>query len=170
MTVLNEFYCAFENSCADISGEQTNIKSSTKTMVIKTHLSQHSEGVLRIWVTYGGNWRRTSGSQWTGGKTHLEASIEWTTTMIVGGPVGKVPALSPTARGCAREMACCMPRHRAMPPTAIPGGMGGRGGGGTLRETTVCVSVLLQDTIVKDTITQQMYRRVEHTHLQRSLE
>lgn len=61
--------------------------------------------------------------------------------MIGGAPVGTVPSLSSTTRGCAREMACCMPRHQAMPLTAMPGGMGrvwGRRPGPSERQRRVC--------------------------------
>lgn len=80
---------------------------------------------------------------------------EWTSTMSGGAPVGTVPSLSPTTRGCARELACRLPRRGAIPLTAMPGGMG-RGGSG------VCLA-LLQDTIFKDTITQQMHRQLTQT-------
>lgn len=54
---------------------------------------------------------------------------EWTTTVIGGAPVGAIPSLSPTTRGCARELVCRLPRHRAIPLTALPGGIA-RGGSG----------------------------------------
>ncbi|KAK5915674.1 hypothetical protein CesoFtcFv8_001243 [Champsocephalus esox] len=86
------------------------------------------------------------------GKPPLWASKEWTTMMIGGAPVGSGPPHSAATRRSAREMACCMPRHRAMPLTAMPGGSG-RGAGGAMgrpepSETQRCVSLLLQDTIV----------------------
>lgn len=123
-------------------------------LLIKIHLSQCSEWMVWILVAYGGHWRCTSGSHRTGGKAPLWASEEWTTTMTAGAPVGTALSLSPATRRRAREMACCTPRHRAMPLTAMPGGMGNRRGTGerprALREAAVCVCPITGHNCLKN--------------------
>lgn len=78
------------------------------------------------------------GSHWTGGKAPLPRPL--TPPPLRGirrvdghsdrrGPRLARQRPSATQPGqSAREVACCMPRHGAMPLTAMPGGMG-RGGG-----------------------------------------
>ncbi len=145
-------------------------------LLIKTHLSQCSEWMVWIWVTYGGHWRCTSGSHWTGGKASLWASEEWTTTMIGGVPVGTTPSLSPASRRCAREMPCCVPGHRAMPLTAMPGGMGRWGvsvcgrGPGPLREAVVWVCTITGHNCIRNNHTTDAQATRTHTNQQWSLE
>lgn len=105
---------------------------ATIAVWIKTYLSHCGEWMEEIWVTYGGPWRRTLGSflnRWENRPAGILRFKEWTTTVIGGAPVGTIASLSPTTRGCARELVCRLPRHRAIPLTALPGGIG-RGGSG----------------------------------------
>lgn len=75
-------------------------------------------------------------------------SKEWTTTIIGGAPVGTVPFLGPAFVQHATEMVCWLPRHRAMPLTATPGGNGGLDAGlGPQRGSGVCCSITGQNCI-----------------------
>lgn len=77
-------------------------------------------------------------------------SKEWTTTIIGGAPVGTVPFLSPAFVQHATEMVCWLPRHRAIPLTATPGGNGDLDAGlglGPQRGSGVCCSITGQNCI-----------------------
>lgn len=129
-------------------------------LLMKAHLSQCSE-LLWIWVTYGGDWRCTSGSHWTGGKHSPPPGIQRVDTIIGGAPVGKAQFLSPAFTQCAMKMEGCLPRHRAMPLTAMPGGKGARRRAWALREAAVCCSMTGHDYIINNHTTDG---RTTQTH------
>lgn len=95
-------------------------------------------------------------------KSPPATSKERTTTIIGGAPVGTVPSLSPAFTRCAMEMVYCLPGHRAMPLTAMPGGnVGWEEGLGPRRGSGVCCSITGHNCIRNNHTTD---RRTTRTH------